>query len=30
LRVGSVIAIPVDEVSARRRGALEESLAALG
>jgi hypothetical protein len=28
--VGSMIAIPVSDVSARRRGALEESLAALG
>jgi phosphoribosylformylglycinamidine synthase len=30
MRVGSMIAIPVSDVSARRRGALEESLAALG
>ncbi|HEY5010687.1 MAG TPA: AIR synthase related protein [Acidimicrobiales bacterium] len=30
MRIASMISIPVDDVGARRRGALEESLAALG
>jgi hypothetical protein len=30
MRVGSMIAIPGSDVSERRRGALDESLAALG
>jgi len=30
LRIGSMINLSVDEVASRRRGALEESLAAVG